>query len=247
MMATELIQPAVEPHSRAKLTTLVYAALFMIATSGSFYFLTMSVLIPDYYRHLVDTDQSGLLRLLERNLPLTQGLFSLIQLTFALAFFRPLVKQMFAFRGVPPLNRSARNILLGVSTGLIALLATAFPNLLGNRQPSETVTFLANHFYSVSGLGLALLLVFMLPVTAEIFFRGIFLSQLLENISVVSAIVVSTLLFLLSWPAFNLIAAAALGLAAGILFYRTRSMLACVVANVSFTVGIITLQISRLP
>jgi membrane protease YdiL (CAAX protease family) len=240
-MATDLIQPAVEPRSRAMLTKLVYAALFLIATSG-----LPLVLMTSYYAHLVHTNQFGVLRTVEEDSPLAQSLFSLLQFSAVLVFLHSLVRQMFDLRGVLPLNRSVRNILLGVSTGLVALLVTGFPNFLGNRQPSETVTFLANHFYSASGLGLALALVLVLPVASEIVFRGIFLRQLLENISAVSAVIVSTLLFLLSWPVFNLIAAAALGLAAGILFYRTRSVLACVVANASFTLGAIVLQISRL-
>src|SRR6266571_5183889 len=204
-MATELIQPTVESRSRANLTKLVYAALLMIVTSGAFF-----VLLTDYDVHLVHAKRFGLARTVEEIFSPAQSLFFLVQLLVLLVFFR----RQFDFRGVP-LNRSVRNILLGASAGLIALLAT-LP--LGHR-PSETVVFLANHFYSASGLGLTLLLVFLLPVTSEIFFRGIFLRQLLENISVVSAVIVSTLLFVLSWPAFNLIAGAALGLVAGILFY----------------------------
>jgi membrane protease YdiL (CAAX protease family) len=232
-MATELARP-MESGSRA-LTKLVYAGLFLIVTSGSFY-----VLLTDYDLHLVATKRFSLARTVEENFSPAQSLFFVVQLLVLLVFFR----RQFDFRGAP-LNRSVRNILLGVSTGLVALLAT-LPRFLGSHRPSGAVMFLANHFYSVSGLGLALLLVFLVPVAAEIFFRGIFLRQLLENISVVSALIVSTLLFLLSWPAFNLIAAAALGLAAGILFYRTRSVLACVIANASFTIGAIVLQISRL-
>jgi membrane protease YdiL (CAAX protease family) len=242
MMATELIQPAVEPDSRTKLTKLVYAALFLIATSGSFYVLTMGFLIPDYYAHLVDTNEFGLLRTVERYLPLVQSLFPLLQFSVVLVFFHPLVRPMFDFRA--PLNRSVRNIFLGLFAGVVALLAT-LPSFLGNHRPSETVVFVANHFYSGSGLGLALLQVFLIPVVAEVLFRGIFLRQLLENISVVSALIVSTLLFMLSSP--NFIAGATLSLAAGILFYRTRSVLACVVANASFTFGAIVLQIWRLP
>ena len=76
---------------------------------------------------------------------------------------------------------------------------------------------------------------------------------LLENISVVSAFIVSTLVLMLSWPglnswpAFYLIAGAALGLATGIVFWQTKSVLACAVANASFTVGAIALQLWRLP
>lgn len=236
-MATELIQPGAEARSRANLTKLVYAALLLIATSGAFY-----VLFTDYSMHLVATNRFSLARTVEEDFSPAQSLFSVLQLLVLLVVFHPHVREMFEFRGVP---RAVGNILLGISAGVIALSAT-LPSFLGSHQASGNVLFLANHFYSASGLGLALLLVFLLPVASEIFFRGIFLRQLLESISAVSAVIVSTLLFVLSWPAFNLIAGAALGLAAGILFYRTRSVLACIVANASFTVGTIVLQISRL-
>lgn len=244
-MATGLAQPALESGSRAQLTKLVYAALFLIATSVLFYVLEIGFLIPDYYRHLT-TRRFGSLQNVEAYLPLTQSLFFLVQMLVVISFFRPL-KQMFDVRALLPLNRSVfRNITFGFSAGLIALLAT-LPIFLGVHRPSETVVFLANHFYSASGLGLALLLVALLPVAAEILFHGILLGKLLDNISVVAALVASTLLFTLSWSAFNVIAGAALGLAAGILFYRTRSVLACVVANASFTVSALMLQIARLP
>ena len=241
-VATGLAQPALESGSRAQLTKVVYAALFLIATTVSSYFL-----MTDYDLHLVHTKQFGLERTVTEYLPLAASLFCLVQLSVILSFFRS-PGQMFDFRvDVPSLSRSVfGNVRLGFFAGLVALLAT-LPTFLGNHRPSDAVMFLANHFYSASGLGLLLLQVLLIPVAAEIFFHGILLRQLLESISVVSSLIVSTLLFTLSWLAFNLIAAAALGLAAGVVFYRTRSVLACVVANVSFTVSAIMLQISRLP
>jgi membrane protease YdiL (CAAX protease family) len=236
-MATQLIQPGAESRSPAKLTKMVYAALLLIATSGAFF-----ILFTDYSIHLVATNRFSLARTVEEDFSPAQSLFCLLQLLVLLVVLHRDIKQMFDFQGAP---RAVGNILLGISAGVIALSAT-LPSFLGSHQTSGNVLFLANHFYSVSGLGLAVLLVFLLPITAEIFFRGIFLRQVLENISPVSAVIVSTLLFLLSWPTFNLIAGAALGLAAGILFYRTRSVLACIFANASFTVGTIMLQISRL-
>src|SRR5260370_9487334 len=190
---------------------------------------------------LVATNRFSLARTVEEDFSPAQSCFALLQLLILLVVFNPHISQMFSFRGVP---RIAGHILLGISVGVIAL-AARFPSFLGS-QGSGNALFLANHFYSMSGLGLAVLLVFLLPITAEIVFRGIFLRELLQNISAVSAVIVSTLLFVLSWPAFNLIAGAALGLVAGILFYRTRSVLACVVANATFTVGAIVFQISRL-
>jgi membrane protease YdiL (CAAX protease family) len=192
-MATGIAQSALESGSRAQLTRLVYSALFLIATSVLFYVLALGFLIPDYYRNLT-TRRFGLLLTVEAYLPLTQSLYFLIQMLLALIlFFRPL-KQLFDVRALLPLNRSAsRAILFGVFTGLITLLAT-LPVFVRDR-PSESVVFVANHFYSGSGLVLALMLVFLLPVAMEILFHGILLRLLLENISVVAALIVSTLLF----------------------------------------------------
>jgi membrane protease YdiL (CAAX protease family) len=98
-----------------------------------------------------------------------------------------------------------------------------------------------------------LLIVVLLPIAQALFFNGILLRQLLESISVVSALIVSTLVLMLSWPALNswpafyLIAGAALGLATGIVFWQTKSVLACAVANASFTIGAVVLQLWRMP
>ncbi len=249
-MVTELIERTAEPHSRTQLTKLVYAVLFLIVTSGLFYLLLMDILLPGYYDHLVDLNQSGLMRTLERHLPLAQSLFFLLQLMVVISFF-PSFSQIFDFRSLLPLNRLFQNMMFGVGAGVAALLATILllttvPSLVGGYRPTDIVAYIADHFYSGSGLGLALLLVFVLPVAAEIFFRGILLRELLGSISVPSALILSTLLFVLSWPAFNWIAGAALGLGAGFLFYRTRSVLACTVANACFTAGAIAFQIARL-
>jgi membrane protease YdiL (CAAX protease family) len=220
---------------------MVYAALFLVITSGSFY-----LLLTQYEVHLVATQRFGLVRSVQEYFSPAQSLFFLLQVLTLLIVFRPLVKQMFDFRAILALDQSVfRNIFFGFSAGVIALLST-FPILLGNNRPSDSANFIANGFYTGSGLGLALLQVFLLPVPVEIFFRGILLRQLMKSISVVSAVIVTTLVFTLSWPTFSVIAGLALGVAGGILFYRTRSVFACVVANAVFTLGAITFQIARL-
>lgn len=246
-MAADLTQPALELGSRVKLTKLAYATLFLIATSVLFYFLT-----PDYEAHLVHTGQFALLRTVEEYLPPAQSLFFFVQLVLILLFFHPL-GLMTDFRTLQRPNRSVfRNISLGLLAGSTPLLAT-LPTFFGNHGPSEIVMFLANHLYNGSVIGLVLLLVFLLPFAEAIFFYGILLRSLLESISVVSALIFSTLVFMLSWPTFiswptfNLITGATLGLATGIVFRRTKSVLACAIANASFTAGAIMLQLWRLP
>jgi membrane protease YdiL (CAAX protease family) len=246
-MATDLTHPALESGSRIRLTKLVYAALFLIATSALFFFLTTG-----YSLHLVRTKRFPLAFTLQEYLAPAQSLFFFVQLLAILLFFYPL-RLMFDYRTVRHPNRFVvRNIFLGLFAGLTALLAT-LPSFIGNHGQPGIVMFLVDHLSIRTAIGLVLLLVFLLPFAEAIFFYGILLTQLLESISVVSALFVSTLLFMLSgpafdsWPAFNFLGGATLGLATGIVFCRTKSVLACAVANASFTVGAIILQLWRLP
>ena len=246
-MAADLTQPALDLGSRVRLTKLIYAALFLIATSGLFY-----ILMTDYDVHLVRTKQFALAFAVEEYFAPAESLFFFLQLLLILFFFHPL-GLIFDFKAVRGPNRSVfKNVCLGLFAGLTALLAT-LPSFIGNHEPSGIVMFLADHLSIGSALGLVLLLVFLLPFAEAIFFNGILLRQLMESISVVSALIVSTLVLMLSWPAFNswpafhLIAGVTLGLATGIVFCRTKSVLACAVANASFTVGAIMLQLWRLP
>jgi membrane protease YdiL (CAAX protease family) len=240
-MAVNTAQTGVELSSRVKSTRLVYAALLLIATSASFYFL-----VANYSMHLMTRSQFALARTVEEYLPPARLFFFFVQLLVILFFFRPL-GMMSDFGAVRrPAWLAFGKICLGLCVGFAALLVTA-PTLIGIHRTSGIVMFLADHLSTVGGVGLMLLLVLLLPFLQAVFFQGILLRQLLESISVFSALIVSTLVFMLSWPAFNMIAGAALGLAAGIVFWRTKSVFACAVANAFFTAGVIMLQLWRLP
>jgi membrane protease YdiL (CAAX protease family) len=246
-MATELTQPAVESDSRVRLTKVVYATLFLIVTSGLFFALSM-----EYSIHLVSTKRFRLGETIVEYFALGQPLFFFAQLSIILFFFRP-ISQISDYHAIRRPDRSMfRNIWLGLLAGVTALVAT-LPSFVGHREPSGMVMLLVDHLSIGAALGFVLLLVVLLPFAQALFVNGILLRQLLENISVVSALIVSTLVLMLSWPglnswpAFYLIAGAALGLATGIVFWQTKSVLACAVAHSSFTVGAIALQLWRLP
>jgi len=246
-MATDFTQLAVESDSRVRLTKVVYATLFLLVTSGLFFALSM-----EYSIHLVHTKQFRLAETVEEYFALVQSLFFFAQLSIILFLFRP-VTQISDYLTVRRPDRPAfRNIWLGLLAGVIALVAT-LPSFIGHREPSGMVMLLVDHLSIGAALGFVLLLVVLLPFAQAIFFNGVLLRQLLENISVVSALIVSTLVLVLSWPglnswpAFYLIAGPALGLATGIVFWRTKSVLACAVANASFTVGAVAFQLWRLP
>ena len=245
-MMADITSPKLESGSRVTLTRVVYAALFLIATSGLFYALS-----TEYSIHLVSTKRFRLAETVEEYFALGQSLFFFAQLLIILFFFRPVTQISDSLAGRRSDRSVFRNILLGVLAGVTALVAT-LPSFIGHRGSSGLVMFLVDHLSIGASLGCVLLLVVLLPFAQAIFFNGILLRQLLESISVGSALIVSTLVLMLSWPALNswpafyLIASAALGLATGIVFWRTKSVLACAIANASFTVGAIMLQLWRL-
>jgi len=242
-MTTEAAQ--VSTHgSRRQLTMLVYAVLFLILTSVSFLALSAS-----YNRHLVLTRQYDRLRTVSQYSDTLQPLLCSLQLLVVLFFFRPF-RHIFDLRHVLPATNKRSvlgNVSLGFLSGLIALLVV-FPAFFlgGVYQPTAAVRFFFANFNRSGGVGMLLLLVLVLPVLTEAFFRGVLLRQLLESISTVSAVIISVLLFMFWWPTYSLVAAVVFGLVVGLLFYRTRSVLACVVANSLFTIGFIALQLWRL-
>jgi membrane protease YdiL (CAAX protease family) len=85
----------------------------------------------------------------------------------------------------------------------------------------------------------------LLPVATEILFRGVFLARLLEITTIGTALILSSLLFAWTWQVFNPAAAIVFSVGSGILFYRTRSILSCVVANFAFTLGGTSLLVMR--
>jgi membrane protease YdiL (CAAX protease family) len=246
-MTADATHPMFESGSRVRLTKVVYAALFLIVTSGLFY-----ALLTEYSIHLVSTKRFRIAETVEEYFALAQSLFFFAQLSIILFFFRP-APQIADYLAVRRPDQSVfRNIWLGLLAGVTALVAT-LPSFIGHRGSSGMVKFLVDHLSIGAALGFVLLLVVLLPFAQAIFFNGILLRQLLESISVVSALIVSTLVLMLSWPAMNswpvfyLIAGAALGLATGIVFWQTKSVLACAVAHASFTIGAIMLQLWRMP
>jgi membrane protease YdiL (CAAX protease family) len=246
-MTADISHPKFESGSRIRLTKVVYATLFLLVTSGLFFVLSM-----EYSIHLVSTKRFRLAETIVEYFALGQPLFFFAQLSIILFFLRP-AAQISDYLAVRRPDRSVfRNIWLGLLAGVTALVAT-LPSSIGHREPSGMVMFLLDHLSIGAALGFVLLLVVLLPFAQAIFFNGILLRQLLESISPISALIVSTLVLMLSWPglnswpAFYLIAGASLGLATGIVFWRTKSVLACAIANASFTAGAIVLQLWRMP
>lgn len=241
LMPLDGSQARMDLSSRVKLTRLVYATLILIATSGLFYFL-----VTNYSMRLMSSHRYSRAQIMEEYFPPAQFLFLGVQLLVILVYLRPF-RTTSDFRAEwCPIGRVFGSIWVGLFAGVAALLLTS-PTAFGIHRPSGIVIFLANHMLTASGAGMLLLLVFVLPLLEAIFFQGVLLRQLLQGISVTSALLVSTLAFMISWPNFNWIAAAAISLATGIVFLRTKTILACAVSYASFTIGAIIVQLWRLP
>lgn len=239
-MTTQTIQTE-NNGSRRPLTILIYAVLFIILTSACFLFLS-----ANYDRHLVLTKQFDRLRTTTEYSGLLQALFCGFQLLIIVFFFHPLRRRADAFR---PLSGSKHSVLVRVSLGLLSgflALLVLFPAFLAGRQePTLVVSFLLDHFGKSSDVLMLLILVLVLPLLSEVFFRGILLKQLMESVSTILAVILSVILFMFWWPVGGFVSAGVFGLAAGLLFYWTRSILACVAANFLFTIGLMALQIWR--
>jgi membrane protease YdiL (CAAX protease family) len=225
-------EPILGSQSRRNLGRLTYSAVFLVVTSVCFVHARAA-----YENHLVQTKQYHSVMTTVQYSAFIDSLFLLVQLAVLLLFFRPL-PTVFASR--PSEDSANRPIIahigLGFLAGIITFLAGA--SFVGGPQSSMLGTFLANQFYSVSAVMLVVLVVVLVPVASELFFRGIFFRQLLESMPLTPALILSTALFTWAWPMFNSIAAIALGLLTGLLYYRTRSLLACIVAHATANIAL---------
>jgi membrane protease YdiL (CAAX protease family) len=218
-------------QSRKALARLTYAAFFLVLTSVCFAHAEAA-----YYNHLVQTKQYQSVKTSVEYSAFMTCLFYLIQLTSLLLFFRPFWFLIGSRSSEHARNRPVTSIALGFGAGFVAFLVGA--SFVGGPLSSPLGTFFTNHFFSASAAVLVALVCVLLPVASEIFFRGIFFGQLLESMPLVPALILSTALFTWAWPMFNSMAAIALGLLTGVLYYRTRSILACSVADATASIGL---------
>jgi membrane protease YdiL (CAAX protease family) len=224
---------SIDLSARKRLGKLVYASVFLLGSNTCFEWV-----LAAYDDHLIHTDQMNAFRIWHQYWNLTSSLFFLAQMIAVLIFCQPIRNVLgTGTSGNAPRRSAAVNVALGFVVGLAAFVLS-FWTLLAGRQPLTIAVFFANHFYSVSAWIFIAVLTFALPVASEMFFRGVFLAQLLDSMPVVPALLLSIIVFAWTWPLFNSVPGLALGLVSSILFYRTRSVLACVVANATATVAI---------
>jgi membrane protease YdiL (CAAX protease family) len=82
-----------------------------------------------------------------------------------------------------------------------------------------------------------LVILLAIPIASEIVFRRIILEALSEHIGVVGAVIVSSFVFALVWPVFGTLFGLVLGIIISMLYIRTRSLLACISADIIATMS----------
>lgn len=225
------IQSVGVARTEDSLTRMVYAVLLLLLTTALYVAIAFRV-----DGHLLQIGQISLFRTIHEYSDLMESLFYAIQLVVVLWLFRPIgrifVRQQVEISVVNHLQRDAAWGFIG---GLATLLGAA-PGLMLDGKSSTLGSFLDNHIYSAGGLTLLLFLAILLPVASEGFFRGVLLRRLLTNMSAPAAVIVTTLVFALCSPTFHPVASIAVGIGTGIVYYRTRSIPACIITNSTFSV-----------
>lgn len=198
-------------------------------------------LLAAYNAYLMRSSRLSQLRTWHGSSDLVLSFFIFSEFTAALFLAGSLPNLLAHERSIPPRLR-LRHITAGVAVGFLTFVIS-FWTLLGGRQSPPLGVFFADHFYSPSAAALAILLVFLLPVASEMFCRGVVLRRLLESMPFVPALLLSTILFAWTWTLFNSVVGLALGVLTGTLFFRTRSVLACAVADSIAVICIVSYQI----
>ena len=115
------------------------------------------------------------------------------------------------------------------TSALLALGVTLLPGATGDLPPAETLTV------GTVGYSLAIALVLVVPITHEVAFRGWLMPLAQRGIGAVpAALLSSTLYAAASFPAdaWGALGYFLLGAICSALYLRTRSLLACIIANV---------------
>lgn len=157
--------------------------------------------------------------------------FFLIEMVAALLAFRPL--RMILMPPHSPDQKPRHFIVdafLGVAGGLCAFLLSV-PVLLRGDPGAVLLSGFLEPPWSPFRLLIPVVVVLVLPVPTETFFRGIVLGAFVDHVGKGAALVGSSLLFAAMWPLSHPFLGAILGLASGVLYLRLHRLLPCFFAN----------------
>lgn len=131
---------------------------------------------------------------------------------------------------VGALRVQKKELLLGAAGGAAAYVVS-LPLLLSFDSDSQFVESFLTNPYSAQTILLAILLLVVVPLTAEVAFRAIIFKTLQEELNVIAATTISVGLFAYVWPIFNGGTAFLLGLTNTWLYYRSGKISPGVVAS----------------
>jgi membrane protease YdiL (CAAX protease family) len=136
------------------------------------------------------------------------------------------------------INNHARNLVLGIGGGVLAF-ALSLPLLTRGDPAAKLGARLLSQSLGLSWESILVLLIVLLvlPVTIEIFLCHVVIDTLANYVSVPAVLVASSLLFAFLWPVFNSVAAVTLGAISVLLYHRTRSITAPIVASIVLTMS----------
>ena len=146
-------------------------------------------------------------------------------------------KELFRWEPRSEGNGWIRSISFGLLGGAVALVLASpmFWFGLGHRS-FESIQMLIGSALSPLRVFDLLFFIFALAVSSEIVFRGIVLRTVARYGSVPAAALASCLLFASIFPVLGFVPAIILGVTSSILYYKTRTLLAPILANALFTV-----------
>jgi membrane protease YdiL (CAAX protease family) len=213
--------------------------IYVISVAIVAYGISLHVANGRFLELLRRHDLGGAIAAGRYSLPATFLIFLLIMVAVILAY-RP-VGQIFTWS--PSARKSAdtraTNIGYGIAGGLACFAVTVPIMWLRGGARAGFVSSTIVGIYGVSEVG-ALMLVLLavaLPIASEMVFRGVVLRTLSEYVSIPAAIVASAVLFAYCWPVLDWYESIIPGMICGLLYHRTRTLTASIIANAILSAG----------
>jgi len=220
------------PTRRAELSGAIYALLFLLIAT----FIVNPRVLSIYLTRLVRRHQVsryGYLGFSETG----SAVLVLVELILVLCCYRlgPLrmtLREMGLSFDTPKFRQLGWGLLAGVLG-----YAASLPILFTMAYDSSLTELIIDDFYHLKIVPLVLLYAVLLPVTSELVHRGIIFNAFLQSSGLVSATLLSAVVFALVWPVFNWIIGLLLGIVTALLYRRFRNVAPAIVANIVFSLA----------
>jgi hypothetical protein len=220
-----------ERRRRAELSGGIYSVLFLVIVT-----FAVDWALSAYLRNLVRRGEIGRFTYLVRLSDAALAVAFLLELIVVMACYRlgPL-RMTLREMGLTASERKFRELGWGFLTGLL-VYAASLPILFKVGHHGITDLIIGN-FYHAQIILVAILYAVLLPAASEIVHRGVIFKSFLVSANLPSALLLNAVVFAVVWPLHNWMVGFLLGVATALLYYRFRSVVAPIVANVVLTCG----------